>query len=636
MEREGVSGMHGWGSEARGSGGNRSVRAFAKGLLGVLVLIGLTAGGLAFRRPEAGASMAGSAVLYSVQLHVHGSISEGFGRMVDHAARAREIGVDLLWWSDHEGKYTPLLAEEEEGLTFDFEFGELWIPPGPRLPGRGFEVRDSVEFVSISLVDTSAAGGNQCMALVADDGASADSARFAGADYVIDHNNAIRSLLQEVRLDFQARLASPPTPGRNFALRCGFSRNLEGHQWTLMYLDTDGPLPPDEPHVHYLRLPPLSEAGWTHIQINVAEDGRTAFERGEDLAFHRASLGWWLESDGYSAVLLDDVALGIDGPFGEDLILAQQDYLATLDEPSPAHFVGVEAAGGRNKTEVHHVNLFAPSGLPSLPDYEDPRFNPVDYPENLIQWAHAQGYTVSYNHLFGARWGKWMSPEEGERRKTRTVVNRAYGADLFEVGYPDRGRPLREYFETWDALLRNNSFQTGIGTSDNHHTDPWDEVENRFVTWVRLSAPSRWSVLRELEAGRACLGDPVLAGEDAYLALSGAGRAFAMGDVVLTEATTLPLLCLGASEPANLILRLITVTEEERDTLTQVVSGPAPFRVQFDAQISGPTHVRAELHLQETGALLLASNPIHFRREAPESTAPGLEGREIVDLREPH
>src|SRR5262245_26385730 len=39
---------------------------------------------------------------YSVQLHVHGSFSEGMGSIDSHTAESRRAGVDALWWSDHD------------------------------------------------------------------------------------------------------------------------------------------------------------------------------------------------------------------------------------------------------------------------------------------------------------------------------------------------------------------------------------------------------------------------------------------------------------------------------------------------------------------------------------------------------
>ena len=39
-----------------------------------------------------------------VDLHVHGSLSEGFGSMGNHAQQAAASGFDGIWWTDHMGR----------------------------------------------------------------------------------------------------------------------------------------------------------------------------------------------------------------------------------------------------------------------------------------------------------------------------------------------------------------------------------------------------------------------------------------------------------------------------------------------------------------------------------------------------
>ena len=39
---------------------------------------------------------------WSAQLHLHGPFSEGAGSIDSHSYQATDVGVDLLWWSDHD------------------------------------------------------------------------------------------------------------------------------------------------------------------------------------------------------------------------------------------------------------------------------------------------------------------------------------------------------------------------------------------------------------------------------------------------------------------------------------------------------------------------------------------------------
>ena len=54
----------------------------------------------------------------SMQLHLHGSLSEGNGTMRGHSGEADRIGVDLLWWTDHDFLYsTPTGSSRSTGWT---------------------------------------------------------------------------------------------------------------------------------------------------------------------------------------------------------------------------------------------------------------------------------------------------------------------------------------------------------------------------------------------------------------------------------------------------------------------------------------------------------------------------------------
>ena len=54
---------------------------------------------------------------FSVQLHVHGSFSEGVGSIDSHSHEARDVGVDVIWWSDHDFR----IASYRHVTRFGFE-----------------------------------------------------------------------------------------------------------------------------------------------------------------------------------------------------------------------------------------------------------------------------------------------------------------------------------------------------------------------------------------------------------------------------------------------------------------------------------------------------------------------------------
>src|SRR5262245_66491100 len=79
-------------------------------VLAMLALLG--AGSAAARNPGQSFQLNPGEQSTSVQMHIHGSLSEQNGSMEWHAQKAHDIGVDVIWWTDHDWRtyqlgYTP-------------------------------------------------------------------------------------------------------------------------------------------------------------------------------------------------------------------------------------------------------------------------------------------------------------------------------------------------------------------------------------------------------------------------------------------------------------------------------------------------------------------------------------------------
>ena len=71
------------------------LRAAAVGGLGVPLLSGCTA-------PTRAPDPAPASDPVSVAMHLHSSFSEGTASMATHLDQARRLGVDVLFWTDHD------------------------------------------------------------------------------------------------------------------------------------------------------------------------------------------------------------------------------------------------------------------------------------------------------------------------------------------------------------------------------------------------------------------------------------------------------------------------------------------------------------------------------------------------------
>jgi len=582
----------------------------------------------------ASGSALGGGGFHPVQLHLHGSLSEGVGRMVDQAARNRELGVEALWWTDHEGMYS-IPPEYAFALAFDFEAGTL-ILTEPPLPERGFFDDPGGDFVRATLIDSAAAQGSRSLALSAERSAPSDSSVYPLFDGYRFHTGTarleMRSFFQEIELDLALRPGAPAPADHHFAVRCLLSYSGEGMvPHLLTFVAGRDSLPADD-GLHFYRpmeSPPLGS--WTSITLPIGQVGRSLVPYGEDLHLHEISLGWLAFGPvDDAAMLVDDFHLRIGGPESGALLARQAQFLDSLPEPAPVHFVGLELSRGHDGAKPHHINIYAPSGPPAMPDWSDPRYDPLDFPRCAVRWAQSLGYAVSHNHIFGPSTG-WIDELSRDRLRQQTLDELAYGADFLEVGYPLRGRGIEEHFAVWDDLLRRDSFQTGLGVSDSHNAVPWIFTPNRWVSFVRTELLAQQEILLALARGRICLGDPYLVGGDAFLICADASGRFAMGDVVVSDLNEVDIVYRGATDLPSIDLDLLTVHPARVDTLRLGHPG-ALIDGQATLSVSDTCHLRLEARDAISGELVLASNPIHFRRVAPPRSRPGMRIRKIIEI----
>ena len=508
-------------------------------------------------------------------------------------------------------------------MSFDFEQGLFHgTAPGAVL---GFVDIDADGFSTGTLVDT--VDNRRAMLLRAEIPAT----QFAtdGMFYSAPYNTYERSFFQELTIHLLIMPGSQEQSGCCFSIACVFSNDLDGLPTILHFVAGDTIPPAPSPNVHIQPLPELRPNEWNTLEIPIHDVARTLDPWGRDLSLKKLLLGHLVVVEGPSAQLVDDFSIQIDGATRDSLQVLKAAFLDSLPELTPVHFVGTEIAGVPANVE-HHINVYAPSGVSPIPDYDSPQYDPDRYPRNIVTAAHDLGYTVSYNHVFLPTFSR-VPDDLSEDIVGRLVRKRAYGADLLEVGYQFRGRPIHDHLDAWDQLAGVDAFLTGVGVTDLHNTTPWVDVTNRFATWVDADTLSQADLLRSLNLGRACFGDPFLLGSDAYVDLFHSAGDFVMGDVVVSSLAQAPLQLEGRFSLAAMDASVVTVHSAGADTTLVELLGPA-FSESTIVEISDRCHVRVELTDPVTGSILLASNPIYFRRTPPAPLCPGMRMRRVIDL----
>lgn len=185
-----------------------------------------------------------------------------------------------------------------------------------------------------------------------------------------------------------------------------------------------------------------------------------------------------------------------------------------------------------------HLNIFLPrnadadtvatAGLPAA---------------DMVAAIRAQGGLTSYNHLFGTGSSRECPATDSSARVAAVVdnllANRAFGADLIEIGYLCRGSAdLDTHLRTWDTLTANRLLLVGTGVTDTHGNRWSSRMQpNPFSTWVLAESTDRAALLDGLRAGHVYFGNQFL--WDGRFELS-VGQA-AMGEALVTSRATVEL-----------------------------------------------------------------------------------------------
>ncbi len=136
----------------------------------------------------------------------------------------------------------------------------------------------------------------------------------------------------------------------------------------------------------------------------------------------------------------------------------------------------------------------------------------------LVRKAHEQCGVVSINHPFGYALLPADTAGLGaiQADVTRFLLNqRAFEADLLEVGLPARSGTVDEHLLLWDRLSADGIRTCGIGVTDTHGwrwddpaTATYTENRNPYVTWIWLRSTTRVGLVSALRRCRAYFGNP--------------------------------------------------------------------------------------------------------------------------------
>jgi antitoxin (DNA-binding transcriptional repressor) of toxin-antitoxin stability system len=580
---------------------------------------------------------------YAVQLHLHGSMSEGPASHLAHDHLAAETGaVDLIWWTDHDFRVANFAKLQRNALDS--------LAAVMEIPNRSGNAERPVEQVPLTWerVDVGgypgasptagegdlavspaapAGGGGALRIALPPAEAGARLCRFelkAGAHYesfpLLTRPVVSLAVCPEdgpgepaalVRLVLSQQPPDLGQPSLTYVAgdRAVFERVARGAAGSdgrpgadlVAVAAADGRralIAGDAAFVHC----PAEVGTWQRLALDPAADvERLGLRGGLDNALHRLQLGVASGGAGGGAGFAElEVAPGLAGP----AVLDEQRALLARLPTRVKHLVGLEISYyGR------HFNAFG-SGVP-IPDYAALLPQALT-PEMVVEHIHRHGGLACLNH-----------PPRVDVEGTAKLLaeRRLFGADLIEVAHAGAG--LSERLQLWDRLAGQGLVVTGLGVSDAHSAAAgWRATGRQPVHWVThiwADSLAEGDLLAGLRRGQAFFADP--AAFRGTIDLEGP-LATSMGDVVVTSRPPRLVARLTGLQPGDLIAwlcngRLVNATIADGDALA--VEWQSPARVEGLQAIRVQVHRPAQVN-HPNGGLVACSNPLYLAERPPETT----------------
>ena len=579
---------------------------------------------------------------YSAHLHMH-SCHEGVASMKGHMYMARQLGVDIIWFTDHDTRMG-LLRTYVDGFSFDDE--DLFIARENKeiekilrdrakfMEGRGLPLsQESIEksrklmtanstircgwqkkdaknpaTTTLKLIKDRAYKGEQCLNMKVESKGDSNSWQSGIIDFFTNGKRHQSSLLGDIQLKLACFLEAPINEDTRVILEVTLSEQPPEHKKAkLKYVigDTKGL---EDEYSAVIKLDALPGA-WNELSLDITKDAKNHPKIGGiDNVFDTISIILQTRNGKKMSCLFDDFRIikeiEDDPNTGFEESRRRQQELADVlgKEYGVIPFVATEVSGAG-----YHKNSFC-SYVPII-NYYERDYNITN--EDAIAWIKKHNGIFSKNHPFSA-WNRSILTKEQQDAVLDNIFNecittRCDGADMIEIGFPEGryGFSLDYHLRLWDRLSKNGIFITGYGCSDNHsNSGKWLDGNN-FVAWIYAKELKEEYLIESMASGNLYTGDPVkFKGQLRFNTDDGHN----MGEVIKADKPKYTTyLNITKTKPGWSVKWIVDGELARIDELKEDF-----YKGQLSIEMAKPLHfVRAEIY-DDTGRCIILTNPIYF------------------------
>ena len=531
-------------------------------------------------------------IYHPMHMHLHAACDYG-ASMAMHMYNAQKLGMRYLWFTDHDTR----TGRKKNAVTgFQFDGPEL-KKEEPTGGFYGFQVTDDALHYEID-------PEKETLQLTLQ--ASGDSAwQSSGVFFVSSGTRHTSSLAAEVTLSVDVKELNI-TENSRLILDVKLSQRppeLENAHLLYVFGSTEGL---EAPHTQIIPL----KTGGGRIELPISEDvSEEPAIGGKDNAFDTLTVWLQARSSEKMTATLRDFQIRVEKSYEQ-----VHKALKIAAEKAGKHygvtpFVSFEISGAGE-----HKNCYC-TAVPTI-DYQAHSYKVSEW--EATKHVKEYGGIFAINHPFAISVLKRKVFSDVERMQilakmaAELTANRAYGADLMEVGFPEgrNGFSLEEYTRLWDMLTVSGLFLTGYGCSDSHRDNVGWFEGNNFASFVGVPSELIHPIAEEaftdaMKKGRIYTGDPVkLQGAVEFRTESGEP----MGSVFLSkDIQEIPILFAAEQTCPGWQFRLI----ENGNVIDTVDIKQTQFSYKSVLKIQKTTvnFHRAELW-DENGRCILLTNPI--------------------------
>ena len=548
----------------------------------------------------------------SMAMHIHGPFSEGGASFEAHLQQARQHGVDLVWWTDHDWRvaaHDHRKAVHFDGLT-EPEGGLAWTwkpsiegllttaasafvdgPHSPDDPGRALRLTARGAGITGGILwQVGSAWNTVYHTCIADTVLSLDVLpEQAGPD---------ATLLVQMKLSYHPARGGQPAGEYVLRYRIG------------------GAVLPAYTSMGLLGVVdlPAQPGVWTRLTLRLADDVKRLWPGlvAGDNSMRGLRVGVAAGPDRQAGFVVDRLTFQRErraGQAGEDL---RAEVLSAYDE----EYADVKHYRAYEISLVRHLNWYG--GDQTLPAFPSPPVRDDDPAAmaKMVDFLHDHGGIVCWNHP--------MDVATREQLATLMIEKRMLGVDLVEIGRD----PQEDLLWVFDVAARNALFFTAVGASDEHDGVDWLAGTERWLTYAWAPTRRRTDVVPALKKGAVWFVDPAAYRGSLDLRVAGGS---AMGAVIITKEKSVTVDAVATDLPAGSVLEIITgVTDlagpkklTPAVTVQRVSAGTS-----LKVRPGSGAYVRTQVRLADN-RLIAASNPVWLLPKAPPHGVPADRKRKL-------